>query len=86
VVTLSTPGSFIMRASKRRATASVCWMVAALGQPQVDQDLRPARVGEELLLHLAHAGDAQREGEPPCQPMVIQRCCTHQSTRRRKRL
>ena len=28
----------------------------ALGQPQVHQDLGPARIGKELLLHLAHAG------------------------------
>ena len=35
----------------------------AFGEPDVDQDLGPARIGEELLLHLAHADDAEREDQ-----------------------
>ena len=36
---------------------------AAFGQPDVDQDLGPARIGKELLLHAAHADDAERESQ-----------------------
>jgi hypothetical protein len=40
---------------------------------------------EELLLHAAHAHQAQRE-QRQRDAMVFQRCSTHQFTTRRKRL
>ncbi len=36
----------------------------AFGKPQVDQDLGPARIREELLLDPAHAGQAEQDERP----------------------
>jgi hypothetical protein len=47
-----------MRCLEALAPRSLCWHGRALGQPQVDQDLGPAGIRKELLLHLAHAGHA----------------------------
>jgi hypothetical protein len=81
VVTLEfTPGSWQQALLHPLGDLLVGRERGAFGNQTVHQDLGPAGIREELLLHLAHAHDAQGEGPMPSAPMVIQRCCTHQFT------
>ena len=84
-VTLSTPGSCIMRASKRRAISSLCWIVEPSGSHRSTRISGRLESGKNCCCTwpMPTMPSAKLSS---VRPMVIQRCCTHQSTARRKRV